>query len=111
MKDFFKPDDCDIHHTSLVITIDKANRLLRERGTPVVGGSGDGHPISWYTETRFDFVRTHQAILINIEEIEQEDTAESLLQELLKIKHVLDMNQIESIRNRAKRLLSKTNEK
>lgn len=93
MKPFFTEADCDsvgtVHiengmliTTGRAISLDKANRLLSERGRVVTGHNYEGNA-SWWTGTDAMLCKhTHQALLINIEPIEQ-DSAEKLLKDLI----------------------------
>lgn len=116
---FFKESDCDGRGTCTpdtleqitgirthgpMISLERANRLLRERGTVVYGVV--------YRDTKLeDFSSlnissdTHTALLINITAIEL-DSAESLLAEIIKIteSEFGGYSAIRAIADRAKRL-------
>lgn len=79
---FFTEADCDMNRLSIgrtegSISIDKANRLLSERGK-VVKSYGEFN--EWYANGASGLLdNTHQALIISIEPIEQ-DSAEKILQ-------------------------------
>lgn len=116
---FFKPEDCNItsyqkfvsmHPQSKVtadcITLDKANRLLREKGTVVTGGCAYDDNYYW-TNKRAD-VDTHTALLINIQPIEVADTAEKIANDLANYKFDHEVgHRFREFVERARKLLSK----
>lgn len=92
MKDFFKESDCEplvfrqngnsftlnLPKPNSYISLEKANRLLHERGKVVRSRGGElWDALVVYPE------HTQQALLINVEAIEDEDSAESLLRDLI----------------------------
>lgn len=70
---FFKETDRELIVDGGYISIDKANRVLRERGTVVYGSNIGRH---WTVSQ--SVVDVNQALLINIEPIEK-DSAEKIL--------------------------------
>jgi len=95
--EFFKEGDEDINLSGLsseflktvivkkYISLDKANRLLRERGRVVRTNPKYISPGHW--APIFSDGDTHQALLINIEPIEK-DSAEKILDDLIKIQPI-----------------------
>ena len=69
-KPLFTDDDADIYTPSrrCGISIDKANRVIEERGIRVVKIKGDH---KWFA-TPYNQIAEEEAILINIQPIEQE---------------------------------------
>lgn len=124
MPEFFKPEDFEIDADTkkkysdwMQYISDKANRLLKERGTVVYGRICSGRDDGWFENNLATTLNgfkehTHQALLINIQPIEKEDTAEGLLKELLESKLprkalvVCDDN-LNAWYERAKKLLEK----
>lgn len=86
--EFFKPGDGDFDGSQM-ISINDANRLLKERGTVVWQPRTDktkfgAHSLlSQWVEMDEWPGATHQALLINIRPIPIPDTAESLLREFV----------------------------
>lgn len=96
---FFKLEDCELrviryenvtfNSDHNLISLDKANALLAERGKVVYGAHGPKGDASDIAEWDIggvycdNFKHTHRALLINIEPLEAEDSAESLLKEYL----------------------------
>ena len=104
-KDFFSEADCDLNvsrydqttHEYIItlaapslsgISLDKANRLLRERGRVMQGFENASGGFSFHEKAndglRNEEYDTHQALLICVEEIEK-DSVESLLKKLIEI--------------------------
>lgn len=113
---FFKPSDFAAFMTTdgqRKFCADQANRLLQERGTVVYGCDGNAD-IAWFTDS--GSCDTHQALLINIREIEKADTAEGLLREFCAVYDKQDRGDIpvkylevgRKLYNRAKKLLDKS---
>lgn len=92
MKSFFTEADCDVNGKSdwrqqacLGISLDKANRLVEERGRVVYGqidGDGPYQFSALQVKASVHGEDTHQAFLINIEPIEQ-DSAEKFVRDLV----------------------------
>lgn len=80
--DYYKPDTQGGFATPY-ISMDKANALLIERGVVVYGHTQMSIPAYWgpHEDNRFD--DSHRALVINIEEIEKKDSAETVLRELI----------------------------
>lgn len=121
MKTFFTELDCDyylhmndpaVRGTPCAISLDKANRLLSERGKVIYKQPGwCGH--SWQENLHDAGNRTHTALLINIEPIEQ-DSAEKVLRDLIAIDdkflmgHIPPSNiELPAIIDRARKLVAK----
>lgn len=107
MSEFFKPEDYNVESErfGLCLTIDKANRLLRERGTVVYGSKNESLDESfqgnWF---RSAFERaTHTALLIAIEPIER-DSESKIVEDLLKWQCESSMHELDQLIDRAKRL-------
>jgi hypothetical protein len=83
MSEFFTDADIEFISKSAYISIDKANRLLRERATVVYGGK-DCLGGEWSFVSHNSGESTHTALLIQITPIKQ-DSAESLLRELCEL--------------------------
>lgn len=84
--EFFKPGDFVSEGVAYKSIADRANHLLKERGTVVYGTPDETHLWDIYPsgdDDRLDFDDTHTALLINIQPIAKEDTAEGLLRELI----------------------------
>lgn len=129
MKDFFKESDCDVtrtidyrHATSLdsgiitclAISIEKANRLIRERGKVVYGcerkpGEMNREWLRPVTENNVPIGSSHTAILLNIEPVEQ-DSAEKFVADFYE-KGVCDEMNYQDLFQRAKALLDRKGEK
>lgn len=95
----------DSPESGLYISLDKANRLLRERGAPIecVKSSLGG----WYGSTYGCMEKSHTALLICIEPIPQPDTAEKILKDFMS---QVDMDfgmssQWQSLVDRARKLI------
>lgn len=115
--DFFKPEDSDMSYRDAMhvkgITIEKANRLLRERSEKVfahisraISFSNGPDVVDNWSSIKQD-THEYQALLINIESIEQ-DSAKKILKEwvdylTIRVPQVEDTEFIK----RAKRLLEK----
>lgn len=84
MKPFFAEADCEylaLYNSSndiKAISLDKANRLLSERGTVVYSGA---EKLVWKTHP-FNNLHAHTALLIHIQPIEQ-DSAESFVKDFI----------------------------
>ena len=127
MSDFFKESDLDGHGTYTpdvqedtsgirsrrpmisidgpMISIDKANRLLRERGMKVQCVFRENED-SWYASNGC-LDKTHTALLICIEPIEK-DSAEKLIRHTLATienGHGILNEEFEHFKDRAKKLL------
>src|SRR5271154_3383521 len=78
--EFFTKNDCyNPDSRCPFIGLDKANRLLAERGKVVRGDEDSG----WTHENHLDeWDNTHEALLINITPIEQ-DSAEKVLRDFM----------------------------
>lgn len=114
MKPFFTQADCDIDYdpgcfiqpdrSKWAITPEKANRLLQERGKVVYGKSEN--PYDWQNYPIAQTCGTHnyRALLINIEPIEEPDSAEKIVAEIANFRPGFSwVNIIE----RAKKLVGK----
>jgi len=108
--EFFKPSDCEspvadhraqAYRTDM-IPLDKANRLLKERGKVVYSHRSSLEIGGWYPGA-VEPNPTHSALLINIEPI-RKDSAESLLKEILD-HHVQMKDQPLNWVDRARKLL------
>jgi hypothetical protein len=99
MKDFFKPEDCDMRGYALVtlssafgppsssdcISLTKANALIAGQGKVVYGKKYDHNTEEatiWCSKEEPNDNR--KALLVCVEPIEQADTAEKILQDLLR---------------------------
>jgi hypothetical protein len=81
--EFFKESDCDVcslpamvgnklQGSIAAISLDKANRLLKERGTVVWGWDEDGIKKQFTSSNDGDpALGTHTALLINVQPIEK----------------------------------------
>lgn len=103
MKPFFTEDDSD-HRYGEWISIDKANRLIQERGTKVYESTGMLDTWCAY----FDEYRRRSALLINVETIEQ-DSTEKLVFDFLTYftDPKMGNGELLALRSRAKALLEK----
>lgn len=144
--DFFKQDDCewdlqyalsggpfdpkvgDYMHKKIsdgmspMISIDKANRLLMERGQAIVFNFGTLPPRPLAIASAIcspchpmdideELPRTHQALLINIEPIEKPDTAEDILKYIVNTWSFAGTNKAEAISrivDRARKLIGES---
>ncbi len=97
---FFTAADGEIN--GQFISIDKANLLLRERGVVVVS---DDPRFKWTPDQKLSS-KTHVALLINITPIEEEDTAEGLLREIIGMLK-LGQPQPRDLLDRLRKLLSR----
>lgn len=126
--EFFKPSDSDYRDVCGItfkdgkgfgrtdglnlISLDKANRLLLEKGTAVYGVKDKFTGLLNMNEQP-GASDTHSALLINIEPIER-DSAESLLRDIITAGSLLDIHTRESLEgtlkrfyDRARKLLAK----
>lgn len=114
MKPFFTLADCDVDYPAggfiqesrvWAITPEKANRLLEERGEVVMSEEKkEGYFQTWtQRETRHSAFK-EKALLINIEPIEEPDSADKLIAEIANFRPGFSwVNIIE----RAKKLVGK----
>lgn len=84
MKPFFTIDDSEIFPRvrDPIITIEKANRLLEERGKKVFSAFLRDLCPEWCEQPYKN--SNYKALLINVEHIENLDTAEKLLNEMVE---------------------------
>lgn len=112
MINFFKTEDAEYNQARSVnldkcvvgcngkedlISLDKANRLLMERGQVCYGNLETSQNIFMFCDPK-DGLRdkncSHRALLINIEPIEKPDMAESLLKDLIRYQACMDEQSI-----------------
>lgn len=84
MKAFFSNADSDVGCNTPMITIEKANRLLEERGQIVFNNHGSTDWQKWnkYEFDDNDSLKNLRGLLINIEPVNG-DSAEAIVRDLL----------------------------
>jgi hypothetical protein len=112
MKPFFTEDDCDVNVVGhpgrkRCISMDKANRLLEERGLIVYALRANDF---WSAEKPCtSWINIDRAILINIEPIEEPDSKDKILADLMKLDGwPKPYTEVVELAKRARKLLEKS---